>query len=579
MFSGLFEQVKQTFISSYTNPREDSYDTSKKDIEQQYTQRAIIGLDPHALNHRKMSQHVALDPAKQHGKLQTSVRDIYLRGPVEQYDFCSELLDSTPPPFSLECLQTEFIRQGGQHTGRLYPNKHNVSFWNSKKKWLHVKDEIQNIISQTLSDKAEIRESAMLHFFGVGIGKQPLAIEPQYGVEHFWFTHHTDITKPTTFVGRRIRPGISTIDAITTESASIVFFTSVIANKPVQAQYRVSSFNGFSLYFNSPMTRVYNNRMVMDTSELASLHNGGTAAVNSSLITLTTDVNRLSGFLYYEKGRAYYKVEILSDEFGPGWKEIPGTHLQMTREPFAPMISFEIEQAPGTFGADYPFCDRRLSGFKMKWEQEGWGGPSLQYRGESVDQMQFPLRKNYFSFPSSKCSIRSKFSVRFSSFMTLSMLITMRSCPKDGQVAMPLTLSGKISPTLFVRGIGEKEATVNIGLFNGPQTKDGPIIKRGIPTLLVFRILRKKETDISSIDSLQIGGASVIDLQQNPDVRKILRQSSALALPGLVTDEPAYFRIQSENMGFDLFWLHLFDYKLEGENLYREARADWGYLP
>jgi hypothetical protein len=579
MFSGLFEQVKQTFISSYTNPREDSYETSKKDIEQQYTQRAIIGLDPHALNHRKISQHVALDPAKQHGKLQTSVRDIYLRGPVEQYDFCSELLDSTPPPFSLECLQTEFIRQGGQHTGRLYPNNGNLSFWNSKKKWLHVKDEIQNIISQTLSDKAEIRESAMLHFFGVGIGKQPLAIEPQYGVEHFWFTHHTDITKPTTFVGRRIRPGISTIDAITTESASIVFFTSVIANKPVQAQYRVSSFNGFSLYFNSPMTRVYNNRMVMDTSELASLHNGGTAAVNSSLITLTTDVNRLSGFLYYEKGRAYYKLEILSDEFGPGWKEIPGTHLQMTREPFAPMISFEIEQAPGTFGADYPFCDRRLSGFKMKWEQEGWGGPSLQYRGESVDQMQFPLRKNYFSFPSSKCSIRSKFSVRFSSFMTLSMLITMRSCPKDGQVAMPLTLSGKISPTLFVRGIGEKEATVNIGLFNGPQTKDGPIIKRGIPTLLVFRILRKKETDISSIDSVQIGGASVIDLQQNPDVRKILRQSSALALPGLVTDEPAYFRIQSENMGFDLFWLHLFDYKLEGENLYREARADWGYLP
>jgi hypothetical protein len=78
---------------------------------------------------------------------------------------------------------------------------------------------------------------------------------------------------------------------------------------------------------------------------------------------------------------------------------------------------------------------------------------------------------------------------------------------------------------------------------------------------------------------MQVGAANVIDLQKNPEVRKILKQSSPVAFPGLVSDEPAYFRLQSENMAFDLFWIHLFDYKLEGDNLYREARADWGYLP
>uniref|UniRef100_A0A6C0AN78 Uncharacterized protein n=1 Tax=viral metagenome TaxID=1070528 RepID=A0A6C0AN78_9ZZZZ len=581
MFSGLYEQVKQTFVSQ-TRPREDTYELSKQQSINDYTQRAVIGLDRIAIGERNMSLDSALSPGNHNGLLQTSVRDIFLKGPVERYDFCAELLDSTPSPFSLECLQSEFIRQGGQRTGSLYPSEANISLWNSKKKWLHVKDEIQNLISHTLSQKAEIKESAMLQFYGVGLGKQPVAIDPQYGVEQFWFTHHTDITKPTTFLGRRIRPGIAFIDSITTDHASLVFFTSVIANKRVQAQYRVSSFNGFSLYFNSPMTKVYNNKMVMDTTELASLHNGGDAAINSSLVTLSTDINRISGFLYYEKGRAYYKLEILCDEFGPGWKEIPYTHLQMTQEPFAPMISFEIEKTPGIYGCDYPFCDKRLGGFKMKWENEGWGGPSLQYRGESVDQLQFPLRKNYFSFPSSKCSIKSKFSFRLSSFMTLSMLITMRSCPKDGQVALPLTLWGKGggAPTLILRGISATEATVNIGTFSGSlQTKDGPVIQRDTPTLIILRILRKKEADISSIDAVQVCAASVRELQQNPDTRKILRQSSALALPGLVTDEPAYFRIQSEFMAFDLFWIHLFDYKLEGDNLYREARADWGYLP
>ena len=581
MFSGLYEQVKQTFISQ-VNPREDTYEVSKHQTINDYKQRAVIGLNTHAIKERNESVESALSPGNHNGLLHTSTRDIYLKGPVERYDFCAEILDSTPSPFSLECLQAEFIRQGGQSSGSLYPSQANLALWNSKKKWLHVKEEIQNLISHTLSPNPQQRESAMLQFFGVGLGKEPVGIEPQYGVEHFWFTHHTDITKPTTFLGRRIRQMVSHIDAVTTDNASIVFFTSVIANKRVQAQYRVSSFNGFSLYFNSPMTKVYNNKMIMDTTELSSLHNGGTATVNSSPIVLTTDVNRLSGFLYYDKGRAYYKLEILSEEFGEGWKEIPYTHLQMTQEPFAPMISFEIEQAPGSFGCDYPLCEKRLGGFKMKWENEGWGGPSLQYRGESVDQLQFPLRKNYFSFPSSKCAIRSKFSFRLSSFMTLSMLITMRSCPKDGQVAMPLTLWGKGggAPTLIVRGISAGEATVNLGSFDGAlQTRDGPVIQRDIPTLVVLRILRKKESDISSIETMQVGAAAVKDLQQNRNFRKIIKESTPIALPGLVSDEPAYFRLQSEYMAFDLFWIHLFDYKLEGDNLYRESRADWGYLP
>ena len=332
MFSGLYDQVKQTFLPREDNPTLNTYND--------YNQRAVIGLDRLAHEQRKESVNIALNSGQHHGLLNINTRDIYLKGPVEQYDFCAELLDSTPGPFSLECLQAEFIRQGGQRTGSLYPTQINLALWNSKKKWLHVKDEIQNLISMTLSDKPNIKDAAMMKFYGVGLGKVPVAVDPHYGVEQFWFTHHTDITMPTTFLGRRIRPTVLHMDNISSDPGSLVFFTSIIANKRVQAQYRVSSFNGFSLYFNSPMTRVYNNKMVKESNELSSLHNGGSASLDSALITLTEDVNRLSGFLYYEKGRAFYKLEILADEFGQGWKEIPYTHLQMTQEPFAPMISF-----------------------------------------------------------------------------------------------------------------------------------------------------------------------------------------------------------------------------------------------
>ena len=168
------------------------------------------------------------------------------------------------------------------------------------------------------------------------------------------------------------------------------------------------------------------------------------------------------------------------------------------------------------------------------------------------------------SFPSSKCSIKSKFSLHYSSFMTLTMLITIRSCPKTNEISLPFTFTGNTGCALFTRHVSEKEVTLNIGSLDGKiATSDGPVLRRSVPTLIV----------------LQIGAAELGDLQKVPETRKVLRQSSPLVLSGLTSNDPLYLRIQSENMAFDLFWIHMFDYKIENELLYREARADWGYLP
>jgi hypothetical protein len=164
--------------------------------------------------------------------------------------------------------------------------------------------------------------------------------------------------------------------------------------------------------------------------------------------------------------------------------------------------------------------------------------------------------------------------------MTLTMLITIRSCPKTNEISLPFTFAGNTGCTLFTRNLSEKEVTLNIGSLDGKiATSDGPVLRRSVPTLIVFRVLRKNETDPASIIGIQIGAAELGDLQKVPETRKILRQSTPLALPNLTVNDPLYLRIQSENMAFDLFWLHIFDYKVENEQLYREARADWGYLP
>jgi hypothetical protein len=150
-----------------------------------------------------------------------------------------------------------------------------------------------------------------------------------------------------------------------------------------------------------------------------------------------------------------------------------------------------------------------------------------------------------------------------------------------GKVAKPLSLWGPGgSPTLHMKSLGKGFVSVNIGTYNGKHiTTDGPILQRGYPYLITLNMNRKNELDPLSLESVNIGAARVMDLQKNPDVMKIIKQSSNIILPDMISQEPTYFKIQSEHMAFDLFWIHLFDYKLKEENLYREARADWGYLP
>lgn len=51
-----------------------------------------------------------------------AARDLCVKsGFFDNYDFCTELADTSRAPFALECLQKEFRRQGGQPAGALYP--------------------------------------------------------------------------------------------------------------------------------------------------------------------------------------------------------------------------------------------------------------------------------------------------------------------------------------------------------------------------------------------------------------------------------------------------------------------------
>jgi hypothetical protein len=88
-----------------------------------YQERAAIPMDSTALKTGKITITDALNTFSRvqdlsasaaNGGLQHAARDLCLnKGTIDQFDFCTELMDNTAGPFELDCLQKQFMRMGG----------------------------------------------------------------------------------------------------------------------------------------------------------------------------------------------------------------------------------------------------------------------------------------------------------------------------------------------------------------------------------------------------------------------------------------------------------------------------------
>jgi len=173
----------------------------------------------------------------------------------------------------------------------------------------------------------------------------------------------------------------------------------------------------------------------------------------------------------------------------------------------------------------------------------------------------------------------------------MTMLVTLRSVPAPGVSATPFISWGDPGYFPAIKLTGRPDGkSVNINIFSAgtpygvspsmipSPTTDGPVIEKAIPYLIVFRILRSNETDISTLNGLQIGAAKLTDLQVNPGA---LKESSIMSYSKPIENpdrNDTSFLLFNPDIALDLFWVHLFDYKLTGENLKHEANNDWLYL-
>lgn len=276
-----------------------------------YQQRAIDGLNETALKSGKLTAADALREFQDVYNTSNSVDlglkaaaiDLcFTKGSFEDFDFCSELQPTSRGPFSLDCLQKEFKRAGGQETGSMYPSADNFANWNGYDTWKDVKDAIDTLKANTSSPDRGIQERSIRRFQGIPLDNKSSPVFPLNSlnnVEIFWFTSDTDIrggsTHNTTFLGRRIRAQIpilansTTVPGAIATTGSFVFFTNMNVIQPYTFNVKFTGDSGFIFARNRGST-VGGNR----TMPMVNNYNGYPNGVNEQNKELTTLYNTLN---------------------------------------------------------------------------------------------------------------------------------------------------------------------------------------------------------------------------------------------------------------------------------------------
>lgn len=213
-------------------------------------------------------------------QLDAAARDLCLnKGDIASYDFCTELLPSTPLTMSskvLECLQTEFLKRGGTRLGKLYPSKNTLSYYLSKKTWGEALQsmDVLNMTARGISNgRGEgfvtketaytIQRKALDDLRGI-LTDKPMDIPiipgtvnpgplppnvprpkpvPQPGVDVFWFWNNklmlctVESSIPVIGSGAKI-PNAANVDLYLTE---MVAMTNILSNQMDSVKFKLGS--------------------------------------------------------------------------------------------------------------------------------------------------------------------------------------------------------------------------------------------------------------------------------------------------------------------------------------------------
>lgn len=527
--------------------------------------------------------------------LGAAARDLCLQsGSLQNFDFCSDLADTTPPPFDMSCLQTIFRKMGGQPGGSAYPSVSTMTNYNTMTNLAAVKQYFNGLIQGMSSSDYPTQSNSMIQFLGITPDKLIKRTPYNQGVEVIWFqatpgnpsgiqgilkrTIETDIVQFPAGSTTPIPQLAVTYPGFTQYSAMIQMFD-LRAQQDFTSKFTITVDDGFFTAVNQPANiakmalKTYNADQVGLFENLAL--QGPTTYTSNSCSNYYAATPNITKLFYTDAGGAghTYQFSVSGCSGSPSFKP---PYYSLTLEPRAPFLNIEV------IGGDI-FDDTRNPGlFSNLIGQSG-----LEFHNRPEEKNSVPGGKGFVRLTNNS-SILNLANIAYQSWGTCTFAFRLQSMP--------------VKDAIFSFWVYNKYCVVYLQPINGSSAQVR--IQTNMTT-------NNSTADIATKFTLQVGGWYYMAVAQNPESIDIMcdsvdnivkngnftTQSMRVTNSGPITTtvnnglylagkyscniaiggKMSGLNFYSSSFQFDLAWVHFFDYYVAGSDVVKDCQASWAF--
>jgi hypothetical protein len=487
-------------------------------------------------------------------------RNSQLQSESIQYDFCSDLHDSTTSPFDIICLQQLFRKFGGKPSGSSYPSDKTIVIYNSMGTIGAVKQYFDELIQNMKSSNNNIQRNAMIQLGVISVIKRAPYIQ---GVEVFWFFSVSN--KVSGFLRRTIEKNFLQFDTSNIipriGMSHMIQLTDVRAESDFSVKYKVSVDDGFFISVNQPVSdkTLLNDKVIDDTNVFANIGKKG-HYISKSHCNFRAKMPNIVKMFYESHGNHFtFNVEPSTPFFS--------SPFSLTCEQRAPFLNFEVVN--GVFEETRnPFM------FSQFITVTG-----IEYRMRSEERNYVPGSKSFVRLNSANSCINIP-NIAYNSWGTISFAIRLLSMPiKETIINFAIGSTTTYFCNIIAKPINGSNAGISIShTFNGKWIN--------IPTSYQLSLNKWYAIFVSNNDSgLDIYCNSIDELIFNHGNASMTRIQS----PNKITNDYTQSNIMigtknfknwseihsTSSFYYDIAWIHFFDHYVNADDIYRDCMANW----
>ncbi len=499
-------------------------------------------------------------------------------GTIDTFDFCTEITDSAPPPYGLDCLQKEFKKAGGVPAGTLYPSQNTLATYNGMPSWRAVKEYIRSLAQQTRSTDVSVQEKALMEFLGI---RRETLLEPTVpkinAYEIYNFRAHTQDN--AVFMGRVFSNGedgfpvISNLSQLPAgagpKNSAFVIVSDLRPGKPtpVQFSFPVAISNGVSMTINGDRERMAERIADKPADYRRDFPHGKEMATSGACTSLAAKGGNFMK-IYFNNPlgtAAEFKVDV-KDCSGPSapLKKLPGAWIALSQEIKAPVLSFEVRSR------DYRGQGPRLGLHEYRMPEFFIVDNSSIFVEERPSNLGgVPNRMPYVTFESTESKLEVNKLMHVDSWTSLTMCFRLNRPNKVAEESVMAYRLGNL------RVINKADGTTIV------EVKGQPLITARL-RIGEWYILYLEKTNSAGFWSNFIAGGifSAEFVAGNSSAANFAGSRTFSENHPLAPNGMGIFSFGKDaagpvSAGFSVAWLRFYDHVLKGDDLRKDLNNKW----